>query len=261
MYYIGTIKSPFDKRDYIYKISRNNKKISLPAILDYRNFLPSIRNQGSQGTCAAQSAACIKEYQERKNIDYNGHFSPQFIYNNRKSFPVSGMTGRDTMNILKNIGVCREITFPYNDQRVGPNIPETAITEASNNKIKYYATVDFNINDGDKNITTLKTCLVENGPCWIAFPCYNSEPDFWNDKNNTGTSTGHAVCIVGYTDGGFILRNSWGDKFGHNGYCNYSYSDFLQKKHWEIWTCVDDLSSVKLPKTNEICINTRCNII
>ncbi len=57
---------------------------------------------------------------------------------------------------------------------------------------------------------------------------------------------GHCVAVVGYNQGAFILRNSWGKdwgkKWGNSGYCYYKFSDW--GSHWEVWTSVDDNSSV-----------------
>ena len=75
----------------------------LPNIVDYRNELQPVRNQGNQGTCYAQSAACMKEWQEKKDYNLNEYLSPQFFYNNRdymnddikENDGDNGMTGRD----------------------------------------------------------------------------------------------------------------------------------------------------------------------
>ena len=61
----------------------------LPPTLDLTPKLPMVRNQGSQGSCAAQSAACMKEYQENVDNNITEHFSPQFVYNNRSNNGVS----------------------------------------------------------------------------------------------------------------------------------------------------------------------------
>lgn len=246
----GCLRSPPDARDYIYKGPKHKKRFILPDTLDYKKILPSIRNQQSQGTCAAQTGACIKEYHERMNIGYKGHMSPQFIYNHRVNYPSEGMYGRDVMQILKNIGVCRESTFVYGTMTLSNQIPSDAIEEAKNNKIQHYAAIEFIPEYGNKNIEIVKTALLENGPCWISFPCYSSEQDFWNKKNGQEFRGGHAVTIVGYNEKGFIIRNSWGNIWGDGtGHCIYSYEDFSKFKHWEIWTAVDDLSSVELPTT------------
>lgn len=39
---------------------------------------------------------------------------------------------------------------------------------------------------------------------------------------------GHAFCIVGYTDKGFIVQNSWGTKWGRGGFGVLTYSDWRQ---------------------------------
>lgn len=39
-------------------------------------------------------------------------------------------------------------------------------------------------------------------------------------RQNVG---GHAMMICGYTDSGYyIVRNSWGQRWAHNGYCYIS---------------------------------------
>ena len=45
--------------------SNIQKEEIYPESLDLTCDLPPIRNQGEQGTCAAQTAACMKEYQEK----------------------------------------------------------------------------------------------------------------------------------------------------------------------------------------------------
>lgn len=38
---------------------------------------------------------------------------------------------------------------------------------------------------------------------------------------------GHAFLIAGYDDVGFLIQNSWGTKWGHNGYATLRYDDWL----------------------------------
>ena len=58
---LNATQSPTDNRDWLIG---NKLNIAVPTFLDYRYLLQPIRNQGSQGTCYAQSAACAKEWQE-----------------------------------------------------------------------------------------------------------------------------------------------------------------------------------------------------
>lgn len=228
-----TVKSPEDNRDWILE-SLVNYKDKLPKTVDYRPMLRAIRNQGSLGTCAAQTAACIKEYQEYKDVQFDSYFSPMFIYNNRVNQNTEGMYGRDVMTILSKKGVCPESYLSYGTIRKPEQIEPESYDIAANFKIKGYARVN--------TIRGVKAALFLYGPCYISFPTYNSGVEMWIPKHKDQKPTGgHAMTVVGYTKNSFIIRNSWGRDWGDNGYCYYSFDDF--GAHWEIWTMVDEDST------------------
>ena len=135
------IPSPYDNRDWMAG-SIYSDNIKLPKMVDLRNNLKIPRQQGSQGSCAAQSAACMKEWQEKKDVGYSDYMSPQFIYNNRKNQSSEGMYCRDVMKILYNIGSCYEKTYPYGTIEIPEIIDQKAYLEASNFKINSYAMVN-----------------------------------------------------------------------------------------------------------------------
>jgi C1A family cysteine protease len=231
---MNALPSPLDERDYIAEsIYPSKKQLKLPKTLDLRKDLQPIRNQGSQGTCAAQVGSCIKEWQEKKDIKLNEYMSPQFIYNNRENYPNSGMYGRDVMKILKNKGCCREHKFLYGKYKNKNYTSLEAEEDAKNFKILAYARVT--------TIEGLKKALYKNGPCYISFPTYDKTKNFWKQKKQDQKRLGgHAVTVVGYDKKGFILRNSWSVIWGDYGYTLYPYEDF--GSHWEIWTTIDEKS-------------------
>jgi C1A family cysteine protease len=234
-------RSPDDGRDWCY-----NEELSLsdviPIALDLRDKLMPIRNQGSQGTCAAHTAACMKEYQELLDNGLNAYMSPQFIYNHRIYWNNGiqdgddvnedyGMTCRDIMNIMKNVGVCPEDTYPYGHKEYSKEIPQFILNVAKKYKIKGYSRI--------YNIEELKHAVYNNGPCMAAFPIYHFGKDMWTPTiKNQLEIGGHAMTIVGYDDEGFIIRNTWGESWGDDGYCIYPYAQW--GCHWELWTMVDD---------------------
>ena len=226
-------KSPIDDRDWIFKNKNNN--IKLPLILDYRNDLLPVRNQGNQGTCYAQSVACMKEWQEKKDTNLDKYLSPQFFYNNRSNLydddknNDEGMYGRDVMKLLRNIGICEEEIYPYGLIQKKQEIQEYCYLKAKKNIIKGYAKID--------SLDSLKESLYTNGPCLIAFPVYNNGNEMWIKNNDNNFMGGHAMCVVGYLEDSFIIRNSWGNYWGDNGYCYYKFKDW--NSHWECWTTVD----------------------
>jgi C1A family cysteine protease len=229
----NALVSPEDKRDYIFVGTTGD----LPAILDYRTDLRPIRNQGSQGTCYAQSAACIKEWHEYRDYGFLGQLSPQFFYNHRKNIyddngkNDSGMYSRDVMKLLTTVGICTEHTYPYGKIEDKKDILEAVYNEAKSHLIKAYAKVS--------GLEKTKRSLYENGPCFITFPVYQYTSEFWKKTETKNKNVGgHAVVLVGYTEEGFIVRNSWGVNWGENGYGIYKYDDW--GIHKEIWTIVDE---------------------
>ena len=64
---------------------------------------------------------------------------------------------------------------------------------------------------------------------------------------------GHAVSIVGWNEEGFIIRNSWGKMWNGNGHVIYSYEDFEDGMHWEIWTTIDKKGSEPPPRPTPCC--------
>ena len=235
-------KSPKDKRDFIFRLSTT----TYPDILDYRPSLQNVRNQGKQGTCYAQAAACMKEWQEKKDNGFDEYMSPQFFYNNRTNLydanpdNDNGMYGRDVMKLLQSVGICRESSYPYGKIEEKTAIDKVIYDEAKEYIIKSYARVE--------SITNLKESLFKNGPCLVAFPVYNYGSEFWKGSGSS-TYGGHAVTIVGYTEDGFIIRNSWGTGWGNRGYSIYKYEDW--GAHWEIWTTIDyDMNNIYIPTKN-----------
>lgn len=250
----GVLKDLFDGRDHIAGTVYKNLGIEAggyPDTLDMRPNLPSIRTQGSRGTCAAFASSCIKEWQEKTDSGYSGYMSPEFIYFYRSNKPGDGMYSRDVMSILLNNGCCSESELPYDpNNSIGPaEIPANVIESAKNFRIKEYARV--------LTIDDLKTSLYQNGPCYISFPVYNYGPSFWKQGSGENYIGGHAVTVVGYDNNGFIIRNSWGTNFANQGYTTYPYSDF--GAHWDIWTTIDIRGSPKPAPTD--CQCCKCNIM
>ena len=54
-YKLNLTPSPQDNRDFVFKTQEMSYSISYPEELDLRDELMPVRDQGSQGTCYAQS--------------------------------------------------------------------------------------------------------------------------------------------------------------------------------------------------------------
>ena len=243
-YSLNLLKSPEDKRDYIFK-----SVDEVPKTFDMRNCIKEVRDQGTQGSCFAFATAAMKEYQENKDYNFEGYMSPQFFYDNRSNLydkdktNDEGMYGRDVMKLLKTIGICTEDEYKYGLEysKTKDKIPKSIYDSAIKHICKGYASIE--------TIEQLKYALYKNGPCLICFPVYNYGKYMWK-KEYKGQKFlgGHAMCVVGYTKSAFIIRNSWGNKWEDNGYCYYPFSHWGH--HWEIWTTIDNETEIEKDSTD-----------
>jgi C1A family cysteine protease len=225
-YKLGVIKSPEDKRDYVF--SKIYKTVELPRKTNNMDSMFPARDQGSQGSCAAMSGAAMKEWQEIKDVELKEYLSPQFIYNLRANQDSEGMINRDLMKIIQDKGVCLESSYPYGTFR---KPSEEVLKQAECFRINNYARI--------YTLEELKQALFLKGPCVVAIPVYNYTERMWYQNPGDELLGGHDMCVVDYDDDERVLwiRNSWGTEFGLAGYIKMSYDDF--NLAWEWWSSVD----------------------
>lgn len=196
----------------VYEVA--NPNMSLPESFSYKEYLPSVLNQGSQPICVPCALEAHIDW--NYNVDTDGkvkrtnNIKLMDIFNIRKDKnSLDGMQIVEALEFLKNIGV-------KSDRGV--------------HKIEKYCKVN--------SMLALRYALVLNGPCIGALRVYNEYNDFWKrDYVGQEILGGHAIAIVGYDKKGFIIRNSWGTGYGERGYWYLDYDDF--GKFLEVWTIID----------------------
>ncbi len=144
-------------------------------------------------------------------------------------------------------GVCPEEMVPYNIGRFTHKPSKKAYTNALKHKALSYQRVD-------RDLTQMKGCLASGYPFVFGFTVYDSfesEAVAKTGKLNLPGKQekvvgGHAIMCVGYDDRAsrFIIRNSWGDSWGMNGYFTMPYAyvtnDNLSDDFWTIRIVEDD---------------------
>ena len=80
-------RSPVDPRDFLLGTVYPGA-VDLPLVWDLRPQMQPVRDQGQEGSCSAETASEIKEWQEKVDQGYNGYMSPQFIYNLERAMDV-----------------------------------------------------------------------------------------------------------------------------------------------------------------------------
>lgn len=204
-------------------------KSNLPAKVDLRPFFTPVKDQGAIGSCSAFSIVGIFEYILKRNSINETDLSESFVYYNvrKANNKETEDTGSSLFEVITSItdkGVCHERFCPYTETLdVSPS--QEAYDDALNNKIIKALNVKNSLED-------LKSALSEGYPVAISLKIYDSfEPvegfiSRPTSEDMAGESGNHAMILCGYSEEEkiFIVRNSWGTRFGDRGYCYIPYS-------------------------------------
>lgn len=203
---LGCIPSKMDGSEKIFNVE---EEVTLPSYYSYVDTLPSVLDQGSEQICVPCTVSSYLNWRENLkvgSIKDNG-VSLYEIYRSRTNNG-EGMTYKDALSYLRKKGVKSDIGRLY---------------------IKQYGRV--------MNSMMLKYAIIMNGPCFGALPVFSDRDKFWKKTYGDIFMGYHAIAIVGYDEEGFIIRNSWGNNFGDNGYVTIPYNDFNELM--EIWTVME----------------------
>ena len=219
-----------DQRDYLYgaKVAIPKK---LPIHVDLRATCSDVENQGSLGSCTANALAGALEFLERKDKVNFHDMSRLFIYYNERVIENSvnndaGAMLRDGIKTLASQGTCSEKKWPYDTSKFTVKPTPACYKEGLKHLITSYQRI----------LTTdeMRTCIADGFPFVFGFTVYESfeSAKIANSgvvhmpKKNERTLGGHAVMAVGYDDHDkrFIVRNSWGDAWGQEGYFTIPYA-------------------------------------
>jgi len=220
-----------DHRDHKYAVPAH-VMTALPPKVDLRPGCPSIYDQGELGSCTANAIAAAIEFDRKKEGLDDWTPSRLFIYYNERAMEHtvasdSGAQIRDGIKSVVTKGACKESTWPYDISKFTVNPGHVAYGEAFHHKAVSYQSVT-------QDLTQLKGALAAGFPVVFGFTVYSSfegaavaRTGVLNlPRHNEQVVGGHAVLLVGYDDDSqrFLVRNSWGDSWGQQGYFTMPYA-------------------------------------
>lgn len=236
-YPLGAVPSKPDSRDFVVKLAPTRKATELPKSFMLQN-LPPVRNQENEGTCVGHALVGILDYHEIQ-AKLSRYLSVRDAYEGaREVEPVvgEGAMPRAALKNAQRAGLCHESDWPYVPQVKGT--PSWfALQHRPLNKAGAYAQIPL-------NVLNIKSALVEYGPLLAVVPVTDGfwEPDAEGFVSYAKPVLGyHAVVLVGYDDDqkAYVLRNSWGEEWGNQGYCWLPYTHMIT----ECWTVGANLSA------------------
>jgi hypothetical protein len=203
--------------------------VSLPSYFCYRDingvdYTTSIRDQSPAPTCEAY--ALVASIETKMQYDAQRIFNPDLsechlYFYAGGTYEAGYVNLIDAANYLIDIGVPDEGCYPDPHRPFDYPFESLAGWENRTVKITEWGWVNHDVD-------SIKNALIEYGPLIL---CYY----FWRDFNFYKGGVyehkwgrivgGHVVSIVGYDDNYqcWIVKNSWGNRWGENGWFRLSY--------------------------------------
>lgn len=207
--------------------NEENGEEQFPNAVDLRetgNFT-KVRDQGNLGSCWAFACIGLTEYLLREKYEVEVDLSEQQLIN------CAGFGPSDGLDYLLKHGITTEEKLPYQAKIL--DCDENIEVEYGIDDVEM---IKLDVLSFDERIQKLKSLLANKQPfithfdLYVDFDLYKTgiyEYDGSSESNN-----GHIVLVVGYVNdasvknGGYwIGRNSWGSKWGENGYFRIPYDE------------------------------------
>jgi hypothetical protein len=200
---------------------------------DYRKRRAPILDQGSEGACTGFGLATVVHYllRTRKVTSDRDDVSPRMLYEMARRYDewpgesYEGSSARGAMKGWHKHGVCSMRHWVY-EGRQESALYGDRFKDALRRPLGAY----FRVNH--KDIIAMHAAIAEVGILYATAQVHEG----WNNVDASGLVEwddrtrllgGHAFAIVAYDERGFWVQNSWGPSWGHQGFCQVTYDDWL----------------------------------
>lgn len=217
-------------------------RFSLPERVDLRAICPPVYDQGELGSCTAQAVGAALHFTARERVagsarDRVATPSRLFLYYwtrwlEGSTARDSGASLRSTMKAVARFGYPPETHYPYVIDKFKIRPAGPVMTEAARRLLaaSYYARVS-------QTEVELEAALAAKNPIAFGAMVWESIERVGRDglvpmpRKSERPLGGHAMLLVGYdrTMRCFLVRNSWGARWGEAGYCWMPYQLVLDR--------------------------------
>ncbi len=222
-----------------------------------KGWITPVKDQGNNESCwsfssiAAIEANLVKNGKADNSIDLSENQFAYFFYNRQTDrlgytagdynttakgdYLAAGGTLQGTGIALATwAGVTTEARSPY------MTIPDVSLCYAADYSVRNVYLYNYNVQNLSKSVATIKQAVTDHGAVACGINMQAAYYNMLNASYNCQTTGGnHAVTIVGWddsyskdnfnvkpaSDGAWIVKNSYGTRFGKDGYFYVSYED------------------------------------
>lgn len=189
-----------------------------------------ILDQGQEGACTGFGLAAAVNLQRRFQLGDNAPgVSARMLYEMAKrndewtGEDYEGSSIRGALRGFYNNGVCSDVLWRYSSSKAGKLTIERA-RDARNVALGAYYRVR-------PDIAEIHAAINEAG---VVYASARVHDGWFSARGGVITpkplnpSGGHAFAIIGYTDAGFIIQNSWSTSWGRGGTALWMYEDWAE---------------------------------
>ncbi|WP_436535825.1 IPT/TIG domain-containing protein [Actinoplanes sp. HUAS TT8] len=208
----------------------------VPESVDLSSNAVPAGDQGPIGSCVAWSEGyTLAGWLSNSQRHAGTPFAPLYLYNQINGGRDAGSTTTAAWAVLANQGIAEAAYWTHGttDFRSQPTTAERS--NAANHKFGTSQYLFVGANQGDSARTVIQQALANGTPVELGIPVYKAF-NYLSPENSTFTAAdvsgkslgGHAVVILGYNATGVQIENSWGTRWGADGWATLSW-DFITK--------------------------------
>jgi hypothetical protein len=244
-----------DFRDLPYRPRLVSLPDRYPRAADIKHYFPAYRaskmvlDQKQEGSCTGFGLAAVVNYlrwelelksraKSTKTPTKTAKVSARMLYQNARLYDewqgedYEGSSCRGAMKGFHKHGVCREQLWPYMaNGEAGRALPGWD-ADAPLTPLGAYFRID------SRSLVDLQSAIFETHAIYVSAnvhdgwqhveKCRTLADAMIGPPRDPGAVGGHAFGVVGYTDQGFIIQNSWGPDWGFHGFAILPYEDWTK---------------------------------